>query len=252
MRLSEDLVGCASHTGHLEKRGQKNKDLKRRYFLLHGATLSYFESEDGAKNAKPKPKGQLTVVSVGHARNSDLPEMDQSEAGQTLIGNSIKLGSPDGKTVIVFAETAEEKIGWLRALLPCRRDGSGGTNHTTIAARYDSELQAAREGDEEGGWAEVVEGSSWPDLPDIERGGAQASLERALALAGYVPASTQPQPAALCALFELGKLAAATGDYGSAAARFDAALAIAPAECIQQVKLQRPAPSLTSRLIPHA
>ena len=59
MRLSEDLVGCASHTGHLEKRGQKNKDLKRRYFLLHGATLSYFESEDGAKKAKPKPKGQV-------------------------------------------------------------------------------------------------------------------------------------------------------------------------------------------------
>ena len=78
MRLSEDLVGCASHTGHLEKRGQKNKDLKRRYFLLHGATLSYFESDDGAEKAKPKPKGQLTVVSVGHAKNSDLPEMDQS------------------------------------------------------------------------------------------------------------------------------------------------------------------------------
>ena len=129
MRLSDDLVGCASHTGHLEKRGQKNKDLKRRYFLLHGATLSYFESEDGAKKAKPKPKGQLTVVSVGHAKNSDLPEMDQSEvrggrssdsagfpfqpltthhsplathhsstqAGQTLIGNSISSARPTAK-----------------------------------------------------------------------------------------------------------------------------------------------------------
>ena len=96
-----------------------------RYFLLHGATLSYFESEDGAKKSKPKPKGQLTVVSVGHAKNSDLPEMDQSEAGQTLIGNSIKLGSPDGKTVIVFAETAEEKIGWLRAP-PSPRQAAGG------------------------------------------------------------------------------------------------------------------------------
>ena len=26
------------------------------YFLLHGATLSYFESEEGARKAKPKPK----------------------------------------------------------------------------------------------------------------------------------------------------------------------------------------------------
>ena len=53
-----------------------------RYFLLHGATLTYFESEDGAKKPKPKPKGQLAVVSVGHAKNSDLPEMDQSEASR--------------------------------------------------------------------------------------------------------------------------------------------------------------------------
>ena len=101
-----------------------------RYFLLHGATLTYFESEDGAKKPKPKPKGQLAVVSVGHAKNSDLPEMDQSEAGQTLIGNSIKLGSPDGKTVIVFAETAEEKIGWLKARNYCATLGAILRNYT--------------------------------------------------------------------------------------------------------------------------
>ena len=50
---------------------------------------------------------------------------------------------------------------------------------------------------------------------------ALESLERALTLSGYVPASTQPQPASLCALFELGKLLASTGEYAAAAARFE-------------------------------
>ncbi len=159
-------------------------------------------------------------------------------------------GGGGEKVVMVRCETADDKMGWLKALTAPIKP-KGHKKAVGVLERHKPQLTAAKEGgDTGGGWRDVAEGVKLEAAS--EHAAAQASLERALALAEYKPASTQPQPAALCALFELGKLAAATGDYGTAAARFDAALAIAPAECIQQVKLQRPAPSLTSRLIPHA
>lgn len=102
-----------------------------------------------------------------------------------------------------------------------------------VMERHEPQLKS---GGADGGWLDVAEGSKLAAAGD--GAAALASLERALTLSGYVPASTQPQPASLCALFELGKLLASTGEYAAAAARFEGALAIAPKECAQQVRLQ--------------
>ena len=61
------------------------------------------------------------------------------------------------------------------------------------------------------------------------------------ALASQIPAeatgSSLPQPAALCALHELGEIAMSAGDLAAAAARFAAALEISPPECTEVLKL---------------
>ena len=82
-----DLSSFAAHSGWLRKRGTINVEFKRRYFTLHGAYLSYYESEDDAKasasapqgkgstKASDKAKGHVAVSATGHASFSDAPEM---------------------------------------------------------------------------------------------------------------------------------------------------------------------------------
>lgn len=63
----------ASLCGWLLKRGQVNTSLQKRFFFLHGACLSYFESEEAAM--KGKANGQTIVTAVGHYREEDAPDL---------------------------------------------------------------------------------------------------------------------------------------------------------------------------------
>jgi tetratricopeptide (TPR) repeat protein len=298
-RASTAGRGAAAPTqpgrGFLLKRGKGNKDFQRRFFVLQGAQLSYFETDDTGRS----PKGQVVVASVRHAAKADAPECDDAQIGAAFVYTD-----PDGMATVVRTEGgADAKVEWLRVLAAAtggdkaprvkvadyfgsaadawaenqkrlnvvaashRRfsSGGGGGDDAPAGERTSSSpagtpekpasppkrgsivdrrgsvrgsavggSTAARDPDE--ALASVAEGAKLN--ASGEAAAAQAAYERALGLAGYAPTSTQPQPAALCALFELGSIAAAAGDVAAAAARFEGALAIAPKECAQQVKLQ--------------
>ena len=77
--VSESPEGAA-FDGWLQKRGQFNTALQKRYFLLHGACLTYFESVDAAN--KGKASGQATVAKVGLYDELDAPEL--SDRGESF------------------------------------------------------------------------------------------------------------------------------------------------------------------------
>ena len=67
------MADAVEHKGWLQKQGHVNKDFKRRYFVLKGAKLSYYE--DVAGYNRNKSKGSVTVtVSYTHLRAHETPE----------------------------------------------------------------------------------------------------------------------------------------------------------------------------------
>ena len=62
---------------------------RRRYFLLHGAQLTYYESEEAAASGA-KPKGQALVEAIRHAVPDDAPECDEIMLGATgRVSNTV-------------------------------------------------------------------------------------------------------------------------------------------------------------------
>ena len=61
----------------------------RSYFLLHGAQLTYYESEEAAASGA-KPKGQALVEAIRHAVPDDAPECDEIMLGATeRVSNTV-------------------------------------------------------------------------------------------------------------------------------------------------------------------
>ena len=114
----DQWVDKAAHSGWLQKRGQVNTDFKKRYFLLHGAQLTYYDGEEAAGGASGKGttrtsnmKGQLLIDSVAHARASDAPEVwmkDGLTLSEQLTPRARLRISPDGKDVILLCERVED------------------------------------------------------------------------------------------------------------------------------------------------
>ena len=112
----DQWVDKAVHSGWLQKRGQVNTDFKKRYFLLHGAQLTYYDGEEAAGGVSGKGttrtsnmKGQLLIDSVAHARASDAPEVWMKDgltlSEQLTLGLALRISSPDGKDVILLCES---------------------------------------------------------------------------------------------------------------------------------------------------
>ena len=59
-KVEEPTVANASFKGWLSKMGHINTDFKRRYFMLCGERLGYFESLQTAN--KGKPKGTMQIL----------------------------------------------------------------------------------------------------------------------------------------------------------------------------------------------
>ena len=57
------------HIGWLQKAGHIKKDFKRRFFILRGTRLSYYEDRTAAN--KGRCKGEVTVLSVRHLRERE-------------------------------------------------------------------------------------------------------------------------------------------------------------------------------------
>ena len=232
-------VSTAEQTGWLHKEGETNRDFRRRFFVLNGASLAYFKEEEDV--ARGESKGELTVAAVSHlhATSKEAASIDSSN-----LPRCFAVDASSGRRYILLAETVEQKVEWIRALgaaigrpvharprleeYMCERIG-GSESSEAVAA-------GASEGPPSDGWVAIAEG-----LRHVQAGhavAAQISFDRAIALAG----GTDREPACeACARFGLGKCLVARGEHSAAAHHFESALALAPlhtAGGAQQLKLQ--------------
>ncbi|ETL33880.1 hypothetical protein F441_14129 [Phytophthora nicotianae CJ01A1] len=101
-RSSEDLQSFASHSGWLQKEGQRFKTWKRRYFTLKNSALIYYSEIGGVARGHGMVKG-----------------VHQDTKPLTLV---IEFRS--GKTMRVTAASEAEKNSWLQALSRGRTSSS--------------------------------------------------------------------------------------------------------------------------------
>ena len=231
------------HEGWLFKMGHAfNTDFKRRYFVLRGSRLAYFEDPGAA--SKGKSKGEVTVTRVRHLR--------RGEGGSSIdlmrVPLSFHFDTAENKPFIVYAEAMRDKIGWLKVLLAAtRRARSMGasakaTTATTATAVEDlyREQVAACEADsaslpEPAAWKAVASGVAHVRQQKLQE--ALAAYGMALELVGHGKRVSK-EPVALAALYETGKLFCEALDYSAAITHFELVLGVAPPEVANVVRLQ--------------
>ncbi|CAH0482260.1 unnamed protein product [Peronospora belbahrii] len=94
LSLTEDSMGQVTHSGWLKKEGARVKSWKRRYFVLRGNALSYFDSEDTGATAKGH----------GHVR--------AVEVNDTVL-KGLDITFDNGRVLRVSAKDSEEMELWL-------------------------------------------------------------------------------------------------------------------------------------------
>ena len=269
--LSPDVDGAASHRGWLHKRGHMNTSYQRRYFLLHGAMVSYYEERPRPRggaaqspNARCKSKGEPIAARVAHVRPAQVSELTPDKASLAFSFESV-----EGKSFIVYADSAEEKLGWLRAIGKAVGGGHGLTSRTTVEKAYHdlvvgAEAPAGKQADASsspGGGADGGGGSSSSlggggaasgGAPTVLTGWAQVAQGQRLYRAGNrhdearmllekASASVGTNKASgvyVYAQYLLGKLLASKGMHAEAAAYMRRSADHAPTSCAQIIKLQ--------------
>ncbi|XP_068677991.1 uncharacterized protein [Montipora capricornis] len=107
MRLNEKCVAeystSSAHTdkeGHLNKKGELNRGYQRRWFILKGNLLYYFE-----KRSDKEPIGVIVLDNC----HVELAESGEPYAFQITFGG-------DGRNYILGADTPEEMEAWMRSI----------------------------------------------------------------------------------------------------------------------------------------
>ena len=225
----------ASHRGWLHKRGHMNTTYQKRYFLLHGAMITYYEGPDGA--LRGKSKGEPIVAKVAHVRPSQVSELSAERASLAF-----SFESSEGKRFVVYAASPEDKLGWLQKLGKVVGCGHGAENRVGVEKAYadlilGGESAAASDADPNApaaAWALIAKGARLV----AETGKADEArvvLERAAASATGNAASG----VYVCSQYLLGKLLASKGMHAEAAAHLSKAAESAPQSCAQIIRLQQ-------------
>ena len=225
--LPIDFEAAATKTGWLQKRGQVNVSLQKRFFQLHFGKLTYYET--GLEAAKRSaPKGEILICGFGHLIEEDAPEIPLPKHT-----NAFRVEGIDGKRVVLVAATVEDKFDWLRVL---RKTISAGrrTKHQSIGdfCKHLIDGPAA-------GWEEVAKGvaalaagdkatarSTFASVPHA----LSATAGRRLSSAGVVGGADISEVALawVYAQTELGVLRAERREWVEALKHYDTAAAAAP------------------------
>ena len=240
-------------TGWLQKAGHFNKDFKRRFFILRGSKLAYYE--DRAAANRGKSKGEVTVRKVRHLQDGE--GVDLSLMKRPL---AFYFDTTERKPFIVYADTMREKLAWLRALLGAV-SGGGSTPASGLVSAvedlYRDQVSAAETGDEAGvvssasaeertAWVRIAKGAQL--IRAQLHSEARTQFEEALQHAGYGDKASEAEAgnvtdtACLAALYELGKLLCQTGEYAAALQQFEEAMRFAPPYVHLQIRLQATPP----------
>ena len=260
LSLSSDPTENAHLKGWLHKRGHVNPSYQKRYFLLHGAMVSYYTNEDAAKASQSK--GSPIVASIAHVRPAQVRELPVERAARAF-----RFESTEGRTFIVFAETPAEKNSWLTAL--AKAVGGGHTRQrSSVEKAFSPHIKKAEEAAQGGGgggggggavdvsedtsggvgnavgvrratmvgnpntgWALVARGARFMQAGSQDE--ARVYLTRAAEQSEGPASGTKVAAEAL-----LGKLLTNSGMHAEAAVHFSNGLRGAPETCKQHVQLQ--------------
>jgi len=263
--LLNPTVENATVKGWLSKMGHINTDFKRRYFLLHGSRLAYFESVAAA--TKGKAKGLITVVKISHLPHG-WPDVPPEKVALAFRFDAVYFSAVSGrvdKPFVVYADSLDAKLAWMRALAESTRRADG-VPHSAIEDIYRTEITAGMEAGRasQGAsranepvpashsasalWKLVGEGMHMAREADPI--GAGKRFEETLRRCGHVnqaglymqlncELSRELNPACLVALYELGKLLCESSTYSDALKYFVMASQMSPPACSQQLRLQQ-------------
>ena len=265
----------ADLAGYLHKRGHVNTAFRRRFFVLRGSRLTYYEDEAAADRARSK--GSVNVTRVRHLRPGEAePLVVDDGLPASHLPFAFHFETTERKPFFVYAESTASKLEWLLALHQARlRGGAASTGVNASAAS--SASSASPWGPGGGGWpqhggamgtmaavedtyrehvsaaeagleATLGEPVAWRHLADgvaHARAGRVADAEAAYAAAltdgdaeGPSRRSVCKEPVALAALHESGKLHCAHGRYLEALGCFERAVALAPPEAARALRLR--------------
>jgi len=239
MLLTPNMVASASHKGWLYKRGKLNTTYQRRYFLLHGAMINYFESEEAAEQGKTK--GSPVVSRIAHVRPAQVAELSAEKASLAF-----QFESSEAKTFVVYAESAEDKLGWLTQLAAAMQIGQREFKRVTVEKAYASQMLAAESAadarasaadagpansKEGGGWMQVVQGAR-----AVQAG--QSDQARMLLTKASEASDGHASGVFIVSNAMLGALLNTKHMYSEAARHLALAARNAPRNCAQHLKLQ--------------
>ena len=229
----EGSLSNADFSGFLYKQGHAfNTDFKRRFFVLRGTKLAYFE--DRAAATKGKSKGIVTVTRVRHLR--------RGEGGASFDPMRLPLAfhfdTAERKPFIVYADDMQAKLDWLRSLLAVIRRAahSGAFASAAVEDVYREQVSAVEAGApsslEAAAWAAVAKGCAAARAGQHDA--AHSAYTEALKEAGHEKRTTK-EPVVLAALYELGKLLCERQDYAGAFSYFEQVLNVVPPDKANQV-----------------
>lgn len=229
-----ELYEGVDHTGWLQKAGHINRDFKRRFFILRGTRLSYYEDRAAAARGG-KPRGEVIVSRVRHLREKENVELQRDLRARTFFFDTL-----ERKPFIVYADSMREKQAWVRALFSAIHLGTA-PRRGAVEDLYRNQVSAA-----EGGETSSAEGDVWGSIAQgagmMRQQGfveARVKLDEALRLVGDAEkALGKGSVARLAAMYEFGKLLCETQEYSAALQRFEAAMGLAPPYVHQQIQLQ--------------
>ena len=132
--------------------------LSHRYFLLHGAMVNYYDSIEAitATAQNKSSKGSPIVARVTHVRASQVTELTAEKASLAFQFESL-----EGKSFLVYAETAEEKLSWLTHLSNSLTPVGGVFKRRTAEDVYEKQIRAAEAALEESSAGAMVKCRWW-------------------------------------------------------------------------------------------
>ncbi|KAL1500098.1 hypothetical protein AB1Y20_012772 [Prymnesium parvum] len=241
--LGVDLQTAAAYGGWLHKRGQVNISLQRRYVLLHGAKLSWYDGEEAARHGSHK--GEAIVSAAGRASRADAPEMAEETLASAF---RVECSLPVARTIVFVAPSLAHKFEWLKQLLAvCERRAFVGVRECLrphvdgVAKGWEKAAEGAallRRGDEPAAVAALLAVPPPPSLRrDARPAGAQTEEGRAR-LAYETALDAEVRWPWGYAQWEMAQLACGRRQWEAALEHLQRAAEATPAACGQQLRLQ--------------
>lgn len=131
-----------SHSGYLEKKGDRRRLYKRRYFVLVDAFLYYYESHQSGDAKGRIPLLDASIEEVSSTKREHGFQIKSTVTAYRAINANDETG---GRTYYLSAESEADKVTWVTRLkthmLMYAKEGDAGFLQRSAAIQRQAELQ---------------------------------------------------------------------------------------------------------------